>query len=179
MGGFLPSGGGSGAPPTAAQVSYDNSESGLSASDVQEAIDELAEGTGNAFIGARGYRTTNFIVAADTVTPMPVEVLSFNIGDCVNLAAQPSRFVAVEAGVYLFGGSVVCVLDELELYVRVNGEGSLISAGMCDAGDPNGIVSTVLQLAANDYAELILYSAGGGEAGAFGENTGAWMSRLS
>lgn len=66
--------------PSADEVSYDNTTSGLSASDVQSAIDELAQGGGGSTVEVTQVQTTGTKIATITVDSVGTDLYAPNGG---------------------------------------------------------------------------------------------------
>ena len=78
-------GGGGGGGGAAEDITYDNTQSGLTASDVQGAIDELAEGGGGGdYVLKTGDTMTGTLVASDIFIGTPVEGYSPGANSLVN-----------------------------------------------------------------------------------------------
>lgn len=92
--------GGEGEPIPATKISYDNTDSGLSATKVQAAIDELAGDIASLTAAQIDYDNTDSGLIADDVQDAIDEVagdvatLTTTVGNITNLPALPSDAVA-------------------------------------------------------------------------------------
>lgn len=108
---------------TAADVTYDNTGSGLSASDVQEALDELAAGAGGSTAASTSYDNTGSGLSA-TNAQDAIDELSDEKADQITVAPVETSTTASAAhglgSVFYLGGKLYRALADIPIGGTIN-----------------------------------------------------------
>lgn len=109
--------------PSAADVTYDNTGSGLSASDVQDALDELAAGAGGSTAASTSYDNTGSGLAA-TNAQDAIDELSDEKADQITVAPVETSTTASAAhglgSVFYLGGKLYRALADIPIGGTIN-----------------------------------------------------------
>lgn len=181
----------------AIDITYDNTTSGATATDVQAAIDELfasSGGGGSAISGdsTRVVRSTSQTITAATYTAVSWSSESWDTA-AMWAGGNPTRLVAQRDGKYLIGANLNfgtgTVSNGLGCWWTKNGQSPASSSAYrrggqwFTAGQNSAELTTshVLELAAGDYVELWIYSVDGTTLDPAGDAEGsvAWMIELA
>jgi hypothetical protein len=168
-----------------------------------ETFDELAIGTAGQFLevisgapawtsnkGCRVYRATTQAIPTATDTLISFSTERWDTDNCWALSPNPTRLVATTAGKYEIGAMITFAPDatgQRAVILRVsnaffaaqgfqNATGGSLGTGLC--------VATVVDLAANDYLEVIVYQNRGSDLNVeAGDGTNrqkceAWITRI-
>jgi hypothetical protein len=156
--------GGSGAG-TAASVTYDNTTSGLTAVDVQDALDELAASPGGGGVIDSGAVLTKSAVQSIPINTTTAITFDGEVEDTDgyhSTSSNTSRLVAPATGVYIVSGTVevasVASGKSILAWIRKNGADadgdgrSRVPGGAFPAAS----ISTRVRMAAGDYVEIVV-----------------------
>lgn len=157
----------------ASATSYDNATSGLTATNVQAAVDETVAAIAAAPTAAatRAYRATSAVtIANNTVTAIALNAENFDTEGLHDNTTDPTRFkfTAATAGTWLFIGSVGFVPDATGVrnaILRLNGsQVATTGAAPSPGASASSIieVSSLIVVANGDYVELACFQASGG-----------------
>lgn len=120
---------------------------------------------GGIFKGARVRRTTNQAVATATFTPISFDTTFYNVGGIWS-AGSPTRLTAPVDGYYEVKGQVRWANNTTNtrgLWFQKNGTGNRIQGVYAPAMNSlEQSTSTVIQLTAGDYIEVLAYQDSGG-----------------
>jgi hypothetical protein len=154
-------GGGGSFSGDAADVTYDNATSGLTATDVQAALDELAASGGGgagAPYGARVHRTTNLSIANATNVPVQWEVEDRDDAGYVDLGANDDRFTIPADGWYVLNGGLRWDSNGTgprQLWWEKNGTDLIGSYAIKTETYASLESTTIVYLEAGDYVRLM------------------------
>lgn len=143
------------APSSARLLPYDNTDSGLSATNVKDAIDELAENPAPSTLGD--------LTDVDITSPSNGQILKYSNGDWVNAAESGGSTVSVTQ-IQSTGTKIATVtVDNVDtdLYAPTGG-GSSSLAGLSDVSLSSPTSGQVLQYDGTDWINA---NAGGGSGG--------------
>jgi hypothetical protein len=165
----------SGATGAAEDITYDNSTSGMTATDVQGAIDELEAAVSSGFTndGAAVKRTTNITTVGSTWTLFAFDTEDRDDGNYWSSGAS-SRFTITNPGYYIvslfafFGAASQSVGVAIGLNGSPTTATNEVAAGPFGASAANqrAMVTTVLYLNASDYVEAYCYTSANGSVAA-------------
>lgn len=119
--------------------------------------------------GARVYNSAIITVPHMTHTPLPMNSERWDNDDCHSTSTNNTRLVCKTAGIYLIWGNARFAGNASgirRLSIRLNGS-TFIAASTVHSVDASVVtyvdVSTVFQLSADGYVELVAYQTSGGD----------------
>lgn len=125
-------------------------------------------GGGGTFIGARVYNSANISCASGAAVALTFDSERYDTDTIHSTTTNTSRLTATTAGKYQIGGSLFFANNTTGargLQIQLNGATAIAIVRIPTVGGtdvPALQISTVYDLAANDYVELVAYQTSGG-----------------
>ena len=157
----------------ATAISYDNTASGLTATDVQAAIDEVAAAGGSTFSGALVAPVGTQSIPSSVFTAIAFDDEVYDTDGYHDNVTNNTRHTAPSDGVYKAVGSVTFAANTGQLAFRVTKNGStVVGLPRTDRNDAifgyaTNVASAPIELLTGDYLELEVF-----------DNTGATTTQV-
>lgn len=113
-----------------------------------------------AAIGARAYNSASLTVASSTITAVTLDSERWDTDSCHSTSANTSRLTCNTAGKYVISGNIAFDANTSgtfrDIGIRLNGS-TIIAYNRAspNSGTPNIIATTIWDLVAGDYVEMI------------------------